>query len=126
MNIDIKLPVIMLESKEVAEYFKSFLLNKSVNKPLMVSDIYGNLSYNGFNIYDCYGWTFKDLLAKIKVMKSRTGYYLDIPNPIKFKDFEPTEANGVTYPEPRMHVVYEELEMDDLWRVTSLHRKETI
>ena len=39
---------------------------------------------------------------------------------------KPTEADGVTYPEPRIHVVYEELEMDDLWRLTSLHREETI
>ena len=126
MKIDIKLPVIMLESKEVAEYFKSFLLNKSVNKPLMVSDIYGNLSYNGFNIYDCYGWTFKDLLAKIKVMKSRTGYYLKIPNPTKMKELEKTEVDNVTYAEPRVCVEYFDVETDDVWKVTSLHREETL
>lgn len=90
MKVDINLPVMILQTKEIAEYFREFLLNKAVNKPLKVSDVYGNLSYNGLNITECYGWTFQDLL-KI-----------------------------------RIHVVYEELEMDDLWRVTSLHRKETI
>lgn len=125
MKVDINLPVMILQTKEIAEYFREFLLNKAVNKPLKVSDVYGNLSYNGLNITECYGWTFQDLL-KIRIIKCRTGYYLDIPNPIKFKDLEPTEVDRVTYPEPSIHVVYEELEMDDLWRVTSLHRKETI
>lgn len=125
MKVDINLPVMILQTKEIAEYFRAFLLNKAVNKPLKVSNIYGNLSYNGLNITEGYGWTFQDLL-KIRIMKCRTGYYLDIPNPIKFKDFEPTEVDDITYPEPRIHVVYEELEMDDLWRVTSLHRKDTI
>lgn len=44
MKVDINLPVMILQTKEIAEYFRDFLLNKAVNKPLKVSDIYGNLT----------------------------------------------------------------------------------
>lgn len=42
MKVDINLPVMILQTKEIAEYFREFLLNKAVNKPLKVSDVYGN------------------------------------------------------------------------------------
>ena len=61
MKVDINLPVTILQTKEIAEYFREFLLNKAVNKPLKVSDVYGNLSYNGLNITEGYGWTFQGL-----------------------------------------------------------------
>lgn len=128
MNIDIKIPIMVFPTQDTAEYFKSLLLSKclsSTSKILPISYITGDLSYMGVNVLECYGIPFDGLVSSA-IKRTRNGFYVDLPQPVKIKELTIIDKDCIKYPEPRMHVVYEELEMDDLWRVTSLHREETI
>ena len=75
MKVDTNLPVMILQTKRNCRIFPRILLNKAVNKPLKVSDVYGNLSYNGLNITEC--------------------LWMDIPRFIKNKDYKNVEL-GIT------------------------------